>query len=133
MPRLNSVSSYRLHKRTGQAIVTLRIAVGHFKHFYLGPYGSQDSKDKYSALIIEHRKQYPVVSLPAPDSDEDITVDDLIAAYLIRCEGYYRHADCRQTSEFKGIIGAMKPLHSLCGSCSQANSARKSWSRYGKL
>lgn len=81
MPRLNSVPGYRLHKRTGQAVVTLRIATGRYKDFYLGEYGSQDSKDKYSALIIEHRKQYPVVPVPLPKG-YDVTVDDLIAEYL---------------------------------------------------
>ncbi|MDZ4685396.1 MAG: hypothetical protein SH850_10070 [Planctomycetaceae bacterium] len=50
MPRPKSLNppSYLLHKPTGQARV--RIAG---KDYYLGPYGSEDSRRKYGELVAQ--------------------------------------------------------------------------------
>ena len=42
------IPSYRLHKPSGRAVVTLD---GH--DFYLGPYGSQQSRAEYERLVGE--------------------------------------------------------------------------------
>ena len=49
MPRRTShVPSYRLHKPSGQARVIIN-----GRHVYLGPYGSEESREKYVRLIAE--------------------------------------------------------------------------------
>jgi hypothetical protein len=49
MPRLTrSVPSYRKHRASGQAIVTL---CG--RDFYLGPHGTKVSRDEYDRLVGE--------------------------------------------------------------------------------
>lgn len=49
MPKPNSVPSYRLHKATGQAVVVLR-----GRSFYLGKFGSAQSKAEYRRVISEY-------------------------------------------------------------------------------
>ncbi len=49
MPKINgSLPSYRLHKQTGQAVVTLS-----GKDHYLGPHGTKFSKQRYDQAIAE--------------------------------------------------------------------------------
>jgi hypothetical protein len=62
MPRTKagSLPSYRLYKRTGQAVVTLD---GH--DHYLGPYGSPESRKAYNRLIeawLARQEQMPAGS-----------------------------------------------------------------------
>ena len=49
MPRLTTRNpSYRLHKASSQAIVTLN-----GEDVYLGPYGSKESRQKYDRAVAE--------------------------------------------------------------------------------
>jgi hypothetical protein len=49
MPRLTrKYPDYRLHKRSGQAVVTLDGLT-----YYLGPHGSPESRAEYDRLIAE--------------------------------------------------------------------------------
>ena len=49
MPRRTGhVPSYRLHKPSGQARVIIN-----GRHVYLGPYGSEESREKYARLVAE--------------------------------------------------------------------------------
>ena len=52
MTRHKSVPAYRLHKPSNQAIVTLT-NFGRRKDFYLGPYGSSESRQEYARRIQE--------------------------------------------------------------------------------
>ena len=47
--------SYRLHKPTGLAVVTIPID-GRPKDFYLGPYGTPASKTEYAKLIDRYAR-----------------------------------------------------------------------------
>ena len=49
MPKKSCPPSYRLHKARNCAVVTIA-----GKNHYLGPYGSEASKEKYARLIAEH-------------------------------------------------------------------------------
>lgn len=74
MPRLkNAVPKYRLHKSSGQAIVTLN-----GKDFLLGPYDSRDSRAKYDRLIAEwlQRDRQPMVQAGA-----GLMIWDLVLRY----------------------------------------------------
>ncbi|HEV3146287.1 MAG TPA: hypothetical protein VGZ47_20540 [Gemmataceae bacterium] len=49
-----SIPSYRLHKQSGQAVVTLPDArTGKGKDMLLGEYGSEESKKEYQRVIRE--------------------------------------------------------------------------------
>src|SRR4051794_23673526 len=95
MPRRsNRVPGYRLHKPSGQAVVTLG-----GKDYYLGPHGSPASRAAYGRLIAEwesrgRRQADP--SVPGRDKGvpgaaaSDMTVKELILAYWRFAEGHYR-------------------------------------------
>lgn len=76
------VPSYRLHKPSGQAVVTL----GGTDH-YLGEHNSPQSRDKYNELLgrwLANGRRSPDVSSRAP-----LSVSELILAYFRHCEKVY--------------------------------------------
>ncbi|MCI0465214.1 MAG: hypothetical protein L0Z62_50470 [Gemmataceae bacterium] len=80
--------TYRLYKRTGQAIVTID---GH--DHYLGPFGSPSSKQKYAGLIRawEQRQEQADTAPEEPlRANDRPTVNELILAYLKHARNYYR-------------------------------------------
>jgi integrase len=109
MPRLiKKLPSYRLHKPSGQALVTLD-----GKDFYLGPHGTRVSHSEYDRLIAEwlaHGRRLPSVS-PLPP---DLTVNDLILRYWKFAEGHYSR-DGATSREVDNIRDALRPLRPLYG------------------
>jgi hypothetical protein len=76
------VPSYRLHKPSGQAVVTLCS-----RDFYLGPWQSRASKQEYDRLTGEWMANGR--RLPAPDEPAELTMVELLAAYLAHAKTYY--------------------------------------------
>jgi hypothetical protein len=84
MPKLNSsLPKYRLHRASGQAVVTL-----YGKDFYLGPWRSKVSKLEYDRLI----REWIAAGCPTRRvaGTNDITVVELAAAYQAFAKQYYR-------------------------------------------
>jgi hypothetical protein len=81
MPK-TTVPSYRLHKPSGQAIVTLN-----GKMFYLGKYKSKESREKYSDLIAEFVTNN--CKLPPTRIQSKLRIDHLAITYLEYAEKYY--------------------------------------------
>ncbi|MGN6724674.1 MAG: tyrosine-type recombinase/integrase [Tepidisphaeraceae bacterium] len=75
MPKRIHVPKYRHHKASGQAIVTLS-----GRDIYLGPYGTQLSRDAYDRVIGEWLAAGRTVQRTVEDAP--ITVADLALAYL---------------------------------------------------
>lgn len=102
-----SFPSYRHHKPSGRAVVTLN-----GKDFYLGTWNSAESREEYGRLIAEwlsNGRQLPdVVPLG------QLTVVELLAAYLEFAKTYYVR-DGAQTSEYVSVKHVMKPLKKLYG------------------
>ena len=71
------VPSYRRHKATGQAVVTIG-----GKDHYLGKHGTAASRREYNRLIAEWLSSGHIAS-------EDLTVTQLISAYWKHVKGYY--------------------------------------------
>ena len=94
--------SYRLHKPTNQAVVTID-----GRDFYLGVYNSSKSRAEYDRLIAEWLSNGR--SLPGGP-----TVNELLLAYLLHAEGYYRK-DGKPTRELENIKHAVRPLRKLYG------------------
>ena len=65
MPRLNrSLPTYRKHKPSGQAVVTLN-----GRDYYLGPHGTKVSKLKYDRIVAEYLSSGRSQSFGAADED----------------------------------------------------------------
>jgi integrase len=97
--------SYRLHRASGQAVVTLAGA-----DHYLGKFGSTESRERYDRLIAEWLANGRMLTPGA-----DITVAEVMVRYLRFAAGYYVK-DGRPTSELGLIRYALKPLKDLYGS-----------------
>jgi integrase len=87
-------SSYRLHRGSGQAVVTLQ-----GRTYYLGRYGSPESKEKFHRLVAES-----IVSPTFGTSKSRVTIAEATVKYLEYCDEYY--------SEKERVVlhHALKPL-----------------------
>src|SRR5262245_33058995 len=100
MPRTSPdfVPSYRQHKSTGQAVVTLN-----GKDIYLGRYGAEESKAEYDRVIAEWLAR----GRQLPTSDSGLTINEVILAYIGYASGYYNAGG--ETSEVARIKDAVRP------------------------
>jgi integrase len=107
MPKLlNRVPSYRFHKQSGQAMVTLN---GH--DICLGRFGTPESRREYDRAITEwiaSGRQF------LPDKNK-VTISEIIAAYWMHADGYYRRGDGTLSDEVSCIKKALSPLRQLYG------------------
>jgi integrase len=105
MPKLtNRVPSYRKHKQSGQAIVTLN-----GRDFLLGPHGTRSSRAKYNRLVAEwlaNDRQ------PFATDQSGMTVGELVARYWRFCQTYYVKGGL-PTAEQDCIKYALRPLLKL--------------------
>ncbi len=97
------VPSYRLHKPTGQAVVTLN-----GKDHYLGRHGTAASKEQYSRLIQEWLARGQQTA-PEPGSTTGLTVNGLVLGYLRHAQEYYQ----KSPNELVKIKRAAAPLLQL--------------------
>src|SRR5208337_3434173 len=95
--------SYRLHKASGQAVVTIDR-----KDHYLGVHGTPDSRLYYERLISAWM-QGDAVPARKPESSNDITVAEVCIQYLRWAEGYYVK-DGKPTTELGNVKRAIKAL-----------------------
>jgi hypothetical protein len=115
MPRRNAVPSYRLHKQSGQAIVTLNDGQGNRHDVLLGKHDTPESRAEYLRVLAEweaagHQLRKPSASISA----SDLTLNELMARYMRFAEGYYVKDD-QPTSEQEAICQALRPVKSLYG------------------
>src|SRR5690242_11069421 len=101
--------SYRLHKPTRQAVVTLN-----GRDFYLGRHGSPESRAEYDRLIAEWLSHGRCLPVSPSGAGADLTVNEVLASYL-RWAGTYYVKDGKPTSEVKNIGFALRPLRQLYG------------------
>src|SRR5947207_3195119 len=111
--RSRSVPSYRLHKQSGQAVVTLTDGLGGRRDVLLGRYGSADSRLEYGRVIAEWEANGRRLTAAAVGSD--LTVSELILAFWRHAEQHYRHPDGTPTSELTEYRYSLKPLRELYG------------------
>src|SRR5262245_12925497 len=109
-----AVPSYRLHKPTNQAVVTVRAADGRRQDVYLGEYGSPQSRENYARVVAE-------LATPAgprsPASLRDgLTVAEVCLKFLDHAEVYYRRPDGTQTTEVTEFKRTIKVLRTSYGS-----------------
>ncbi len=100
-----SIPSYRHHKPSGQAVVTLNGG-----DFYLGKWQSPESRQEYDRLIAEWISNGR--RIPHATSDSYLSIAELAVSYLDFASEYYTN-DGVTTSEYSCISNALKPLHKL--------------------
>ena len=113
MPKLTKkLPSYRLHKVSGHAVVTLN-----GRDHYLGPHGSPESVDAYKRLIGEWTTAGPAATAAtstASPTAADFRICELLAAYLEYAERYYIK-DGEPTGEAKNVKEATRQLQEFYG------------------
>lgn len=112
-----SLPAYRLHKQSGQAIVTLSDGNGGRKDYTLGRYGSEESHTEYTRLV---RQWQETGQLPDQSRRPNWTVNEVAIRFLNHVDDYYRHPDGTKTSEARDFVLSLRPLVFLYGS-TQAN------------
>lgn len=111
MPRKNRVPSYRLHRASGQAVVTLS---GH--DHYLGVHGTAESHAAYARLLAEWQAGGRHLASRAPDK----TVDEVLAPYLLHAQAYYvKHG--QPTTQLDRVKRALVEVRRLYGSTPAAD------------
>jgi integrase len=107
MARRIHVPSYRLHKQSGQAVVTLRDALtGVRRDVLLGKFSSPVSRAEYARVVGEWEASGRRLSA-ASSAAVDITVAEVILAFLNYAEGHYS-AEGRETVQFKHSLRALR-------------------------
>ena len=103
------VPSYRLHKPSGRAVVTLN-----GRDHYLGRHGTAASKREYSRVIAEWlANNHSLLPTPSRKRGNGIKVTEVLAAFWRHAKVYYVK-NGKQTSEVncvKAVIGVVRRLY----------------------
>ena len=100
-----TVPSYRQHKPSGQAVVTLS-----GRDIYLGKYGTNASRAEYDRLIGE----WPASGRCLPRPAADMTVAELAIRFWRFACGHYRKGGAA-TSEVKEYGDSLRPVRQMYG------------------
>src|SRR5262249_20094183 len=107
------VPSYRLHKQSGQAVVTLTDRLGNRRDVLLGKHNSPESKSEYERVIAEWLANGGRTA-PTP-ATADLSVNELLVRSAPWAEQHYRALDGKPARELENVKEALKPLRRLYG------------------
>ena len=111
-----AVPAYRLHKASGQAIVTVRDSDGTRRDVYLGVHNSPESRVAYADAIGDHTTP-AMGNFPATVAPQGpLTLAALVSRFERHADTYYRRADGSSTNEAKDFGLSLRPLCHLFGS-----------------
>jgi integrase len=110
--RKTRVPSYRLHKQSGQAIVTLTDGYGGRRDVLLGKHGTKETKAEYKRVVLEWEANDRSLLQQAPT---DITIAELIDLYWHHVQTYYRRLDGSETQEVSCMMYSLRPLNYMHG------------------
>src|SRR5262245_20395003 len=108
MSREQRIPTYRRHKQSGQAIVTLSDGLGGRRDVLLGKYGTAASRAEYARVIAEWEasgRHLPRAVAAAADA----TVNEVAARFWTHAEQHYRHADGTVTNELADFKYSLRP------------------------
>lgn len=109
MPRArNPIPSYRRHKQSGQAVVTVRTATGQRRDMLLGPYGSEESKAEYARVVAEFR-----AAASPPPAGKRLTVAELLVAFRSHAERYSVRPDGTPSGEYREYALVIRVVRQL--------------------
>jgi len=104
MSNNRKIPSYRLHKPSVQAVVTLN-----GRDFYLGAYATDVSRREYDRLIAEWLGHGRVVPC-----DPAVSINEIVLGYWEHVQAYYRK-NGHPTDETAAVRSALRPLAALYG------------------
>jgi integrase len=118
MFKSSQIPSYRRHRQSGRAVVTLPDGLGRRRDVLLGPYGTPESRHEYARVIAEWEANgRRLLQTPAL---ADVTVNELILTYWKFAEEYYRK-NGKPTSQQDRIRLALKPVREHYGHTAAKN------------
>lgn len=98
------IPSYRLHKASGQARITLN-----GREVYLGVYGTKESKAKYHRIIAEWLASGRSPSYGVSQSERTIT--EVLAEYVKFARDYYGEGPNSDLHRVKPVLRVVKQLY----------------------
>jgi hypothetical protein len=105
---------YRLHEKSGQAVVTLTDRYTRREEdILLGIYDSEESRVEYQRVVLAWEVRGYI--LRSQDSTSDITIAELVTRYWDFVQGYYRHPDGTPTGEVHSMTYSLRPIDYLFG------------------
>jgi hypothetical protein len=106
MPKLTptGIPTYRLHKQSRQAIVTLS-----GQDMLLGKFNSRESRDEYNRRIAE----WLAAGRRIPIDPKAITVAEVVVAFRRHAHRYYADADGIVSKAAKNIDESLRPMLKL--------------------
>ena len=107
--QLSRLPSYRLHKPTGLAVVTLA-----GRDIYLGRHDTSESRAEYNRLCAEWLATGRRPMVVDAGSGADLSVNEMLLAYLQYAESYYVK-NGKPTTEPVNIGLALRPIRELYG------------------
>ncbi len=115
MPRpRNHVPTYRLHKQSGQAIVTIS-ANGTRRDVLLGKYGSPESQAEYRRVLAELAAAGHTAAVLRLSPGTVPTLNELLVAFMEWAVTHYRTPDGKPTTEIGELKWSLRPLKELYG------------------
>jgi integrase len=113
MSRAKSVPSYRLHKSSGQAVVTLPDGRGGRRDVLLGEHGTPASRAEYGRVIAEWEAAGRQLQVQKSQSQVRLTIAELLLRYFQWADVYYVDPDGQPSRELDNLKDALRPLRQL--------------------
>jgi hypothetical protein len=105
----------RLHKQSGQAVVSLPLANGKYRDVLVGPFDTEESKREYTRVINEWLDLGgQVLACRESPGPMNPIINELILAYWPTVEKSYRHLDGTATQEVDNTRLVLRRLRQLC-------------------
>ncbi len=113
--RPKALPSYRLHKQSGQAIVTLTDGTGRRRDVLLGQHDTGESRAEYLRVVGEWEATGRRLPAAGDGADAGLSVNELLVAFLRHAEQHYRTPDGNATTELRDYKLTLRPLRELYG------------------
>ena len=139
MSHRNHIPAYRLHKQSGQAVVTLPDGFGRRHDVLLGKHGSSESRKEYARVLAEWESNGRRRPEPVPTSD--ITVNELVVNFWKHALDYYGWTKDPNRGDKVSLRDALRVIRKLYGhtlardfgplalKACRARMIRKDWAR----
>lgn len=116
MSRPKNIPAYRLHKQSGQAVVTLNDGLGGRRDVLHSKYGTAESRAEYARLIGEWDANCRRFQIDDSEArSRSLSINELLIAFIRHAEQHYWRADGTTTNELNECKAAFKPLKELSG------------------
>jgi integrase len=110
----NSIPPYEFHKSTNRAYVRLRLPDGGRRIVYLGKFNSPESRAEYGRIVAELTTA-KISERAGPGLGSDISVNEILLAFLRHADQHYRRTDGTLTNEMNEYRQTLRPLKELYG------------------